>query len=196
MNTMKFKLFLGLLGLSVLMIIVIPIIFYTCTFGYYISDNKETWAHFGGFLNVFVSIASLLSISILTYIIYVYQREDESNKSIPILIFKVNPTTNNWVVQNVGKGAALNILVTYSKQLDKWEKPTKIYSLSDNLERELPWFKQPSQCSAVYYDYLGNVFSSICINDDTKFIKNVNHLSEFKENYLRLEDSLGNPMAY
>ena len=193
---MKFKLLLGILGMFVLIIIGIPIYCYVDTFGSHISDKKEAWSQFGDFLNVFVSIANLILVSALTYIIYAYQREDESNKSIPILIFKVNPTTRNWVVQNVGKGVALNILVTYSKQLDKWEKPTKIYSLSDNLEKELPWFEPSLQCSAIYYDYLGNVFSSICINDDTKFIKNANHLSEFKENYHRLEDSLGGPKCY
>jgi hypothetical protein len=142
-------------------------------------------------------MASLIVISTLTYIIYIYQREDESNKSIPILIFKVNADKNIWVIQNVGKGVALNILVSYSQKQDNWEKPTKIYSLTENSEIELSWFEGSLQCSAMYFDYLGNSFSSICQNDDTQFIKGGKHLIGFKSDYHRLGDKAGlRPMAY
>ena len=189
-------LLITLIILSVLVIIV-PLILYVSTFGKFLSHEKEVWGQFGDFFNMFVSMASLIIISTLTYIIYIYQKEDESNKSIPILIFKVNATKKVWVVQNVGKGVALNILISYSKQLDSWEKPTKIYSLTENSELELFWFEPSLQCSAMYFDYLGNSFSSICQNDDTQFIKGGKHLIGFQSNYYRFEDKAGlQPFCY
>jgi uncharacterized membrane protein len=207
---MKNKTFLIILGVLSLLLIIIPFILYVCTFGGSLSHNREVWGQFGDFFNMFVSMASLIVVSTLTYIIYIYQREDESNKlkyqredesnkSIPILIFKVNAVKKVWVVQNVGKGVALNILVSYSKTQGNWEIPTKIYSLTENSEIELSWFEPSEQCSAMYYDYLENSFSSICQKDDTQFIKGGKHLIEFKSksNYHRLEDKAGlRPMVY
>lgn len=185
---MKNNAFLIILIVLFVVVVIIPIILYVCTFGKFLSHEKEVWAQFGDFFNMFISMASLIVVSTLTYIIYIYQREDESNKSIPILIFKVDAVKKMWIIQNVGKGVALKILVSYSKTQGNWEKPTKIYSLIENSEIELSWFEGSLQCSAMYFDYLGNSFSSICQNDDTQFVKGGNHLMDFKSNYHRFED--------
>jgi hypothetical protein len=149
---------------------VVPIVFYLLQFQGGLSNKQEDWGAFADYLNVFISILNIVFIALLTYSIYRYQKEDEQNKSIPILIFKVN-RNKKWAVQNVGKGVALNILVSYTEKKDQWLKPVKVYSIIEGQEIELGWFKASLQCGAEYFDMNGNVYKSICKNDDTEFIK-------------------------
>lgn len=167
----------------------IPIFVYRDNFGSSFSAKQEHWGAFSGYLNVFVSILNIVFLALLTYSIYRYQREDEQNKSIPILIFKVD-NRKKWAVQNVGKGVALNILISSSKEQDSWDKPTKVYSIMEGAELNLPWISAALQLRVDYFDMNKNSLSSICQNDDTKFVKNAEQelFHRFKGEYNRLED--------
>lgn len=167
----------------------IPIFVYIDNFGSSFSAEQEHWGAFSDYLNVFISILNIVFLALLTYSIYRYQREDEQNKSIPILIFKVD-NRRKWTVQNVGKGVALNILISSSKKQDSWDKPTKVYSIMEGAELKLPWISAALQLRADYFDMNKNTLSSICQNDDTEFVKNAKKelFDRFNGEYNRLED--------
>ncbi len=170
--------------------ILIPTYVYVDNFGSSFSKKQEHWGAFSDYLNVFVSVLNIVFLALLTYSIYRYQREDEQNKSIPILIFKVDTTKKRWTIQNVGKGVALNILISSSTEQDSWGKPTKVYSIMEGEELDLQWITAALQLRADYFDMNENSLSSICQNDDTEFVKNAKKelFSRFKGEYNRLED--------
>lgn len=184
----SFKKILGAASALALLFIIIPIIWYCCSFGTELSNDKEVWAQFSDFLNVFVSIANLLLVTALTYSIYIYQREDESNKSIPMLIFMIEPETGMCLIKNIGKGPALNVQVSYKKPNNDWEKPTKIYSFPEGSGLKLDWFDLTGEYIAVYSDYLENDFTSICKDEDTRFYKKENHLKGKFSDYYKLRE--------
>lgn len=118
-------------------LIVVPVGFYFYQFGKYgLSHNSEDWGILGDYLNVWVSMASLILLATLTYVIYKddeardndrYKEEKARNR--PILIFKVDNREKVWYVKNVGNGVALNIYISYQTDGFSWMKPVKVYSL-------------------------------------------------------------------
>ena len=62
-------------------VILIPLIIYSSKFGHLgLSNNQEIWGQFGDFLNVWVSLASLIAISMLTY--FIHTREHSLQNSL------------------------------------------------------------------------------------------------------------------
>ncbi len=197
-NSSTRKLFNFALGFTIL-VIIIPSFFYICQFSRNgLSYDSQDWSAFSDFISMWVSMASLILLATLTYVIYKNeeQREnqrysDEKARNKPIIIFKVDSKKKVWYAKNVGNGVALNIYISNSLDKDKWMKPVKMYSLMAGEEFELFWFKPAFQICAVYNDVLSSdIIVSICEGDITKF-SNLNPILKFlkDEEYIRLEDA-------
>lgn len=174
-------------GSVCLLLLVVPISLYIWKFGTSLSTKQDDWVAFASYLNVFISIISIIAVSTLTYTIYSFQQKDEANKAIPILVFEY--IDNSIIIHNVGNGVALNILISYSSSENhNWKQPTKIHSMVQNTKKELTWLEMSDRYIACYYDYLGNKFSSIYENNDTKLIKGTYQLEKFTTNYINPMD--------
>lgn len=108
----------------VYLIIIIPTIIY---FVYFIAIGKELsnatsdWGGFGGYISLFVAMANLYVFYKFTALIYDYNKKrdeqiDKFTRAIerPILAFKdFNEKSRppDWKMQNVGKGAAMNVRI-------------------------------------------------------------------------------------
>lgn len=199
MSTRKNNYSLSLVGAAIMAILLpaIALIFYIYQFGTDRSTETEIWGQFGDFLNVFISMANLIIFSTLTFVIHKIERQREGEKDIlesaktrPILIFK--DIGERWACKNVGEGAALNGIISYSEGSSNWENPVKIYSLMPGEEFEIHWRKSNvHQWRAKYYDIHNQVYTSTCTNDETLFEIAMNGLIEVENIALRLEQVKG-----
>ena len=178
------------------LIIIVACLFYFYMFDFTLSNDQAVWGQFGDYLSVFVAIASLVVISSLTYFIAKNEnRRDDENKILenskirPILIFK--DIGGKWACKNVGEGAALNIMIAYkTNNLHSWEHPVKIYSMTSKEEFQIEWKKfGVAKWVATYNDIRGEVFTSICEDDDTVYQIGRNELKIIGKTYMRLEDA-------
>lgn len=171
-------------GSICLLLLVVPISLYIWKFGTSLSTKQDDWVAFASYLNVFISIISIIAVSTLTYTIYSFQQKDEANKAIPVLIFEY--IDNSIIIHNVGNGVALNILISYSSSENhNWKQPYKVHSMAQNTQKPITFLEEVSdRYIACYNDYLGNKFSSIYENNDTKLIKGTYQLKDFITNYI------------
>jgi len=103
----------------------------------------------------------------------------------PILAF-IYKESSKYKVKNVGKGAAINILILHSvvrTQAD-WTTVTKCYSLGNNDEIELNWASGPDELVAIYFDVFNNIHISEMKDDQLSIISDVRKLKGIKSSIL------------
>lgn len=85
-----------------------------------------------------------------------------------MLIFAVNHDQNKWYVYNVGKGAALNVVIANDNPTNgEWINPKKCYSLAPNEKMVITWFQAAHKILGIYTDIFNNNYTSICAGDET-----------------------------
>src|SRR5450631_4674293 len=106
--------------LSVIIVICFGILFYFIHFFHFaLSDDTKDWGSFGTYINVFVTTSNLIILIWFSNLLNNYNKakdtqETEFKKTIerPILIFSnTGYPGETWLVKNIGKGAALNLLL-------------------------------------------------------------------------------------
>ncbi|OZI09348.1 hypothetical protein BWI93_04085 [Siphonobacter sp. BAB-5385] len=172
---MKNYLLVGLIASTFIMLGAVAIYamqFHNHTF----SNSPENWGQFGDYMNVFVSISSLILLSTLT--LYIHKSEDarasqaekqEKERNRPILIFYIEDG-GVWAIKNVGNSVALNIFIKETTGNEKETSQRKIYSLMPGQGIGLRFASNVVKWESTYYDILGNIISSICINDQTEIL--------------------------
>lgn len=161
------------------------------------SHESADWNQFSGFLGVFVSIANLVLVTVLTYSIHIYnssreqeRMNDEYARSRPVLVFKSEG--NYWNVKNIGHGPAINILISFSMTDNEWQRPVLLYSLMTGEDKNLIWFTKAYQIRAVYDDLYDHTLTSTMQNDTMTMSveRNTNGLSSFtSDQYVRLDSA-------
>jgi len=178
-------------------IIVIPLIFYVCHFGEFgLSDEPAIWGAFGDYLNVWISCASLILLSGLTFYLSnidnkrqeEYQRL-EASRNKPFLTCKLDKNAT-WKIRNVGNGPAINIRYSFVNATEQFDVPTKIHSLISG-EDFLFQFGEPNtvefKLAIAYYDIHNNVISTFFEKDDSQIFEGIDLLKDFdKGNYVSL----------
>ncbi len=152
-----------------------------------ISKDPTNWANFANYINTFVSVASVLVISALSFLVYAatIQRDEMELKykevsERPMIIFKVDKETGRWKIVNLGKGPAFNLTVAFSKDRINWLYPVQCYSLEPGKELVLYWSIAANVWRAVYHDvFKDNTYTSTCIEYETD-IKKGNYLPIFE----------------
>lgn len=175
---MKRSLFLILIVASVL-IIIGPVLFFVFKLGSTnVSRNLSEWSNFSNYWSAFINLANLIVISVLSYLIFRFDqnrhRESEKRENIldrPLLAFIKN-THGIYYVKNVGKGAAINIILksNYVEQSQKWEHVNVLYSLKEGDSLILEWIPQSSMFIAKYQDVFDNSFYSYMKDDTMTFM--------------------------
>lgn len=177
-SEMKKWLVILLLSLA-LILLVSPVGLYVYQFAYWhnhtwfdsfnLSDDKDIWAKFGDFLNVWVSLSSLTILSMLTYYIHSIDKNREDFRNRPLLIYKRDVETGKWKIKNIGNGAALNIIHSDTNDENVWDNNLdKFHSLMSGEDFILEYPSTGKIMCAVYYDIHGKVYSSLCKDEDTK----------------------------
>jgi hypothetical protein len=168
--------------------IVIIIVFLILTFGlttYFLkyhgpeSDKSEDWSHFGHYIEVYVSLASLVLIGFVSIITHeineratkiASQNLEASKKfqriqTMPILDLTVERSHNDffptypdsWYVINCSIAAARNISVKF------WMGSTEscyisLYAMGEKAKLELPWIRYASKIQLLYSDPISEAF--------------------------------------
>ena len=184
----------ALLGL---ILIVGPIIAYIFFLGSTsISKNLSEWANFSNYWSPFISLSSLIILAYLSYVVFKFDQnrhiESEKREVIldrPMLAFIKNRTTNLYYLKNVGKGAAINILLKANLIRDKarWQYKSQMYSLKEGDAYSLEWIETSTMFIAYYQDVFGKAYFSFMEHDYMTFVPeseiNAEQFQKIKENF-------------
>jgi hypothetical protein len=139
------------------------------------SNETQDWGAFGEYLNFIITVVNTAILGYLSFLVVETQQKRDSFETSyieaeekPILIFAVDAVLNQWYVYNVGKGAALNVVVSRRTFGGDWIDSRKCYSLAPEEKFVINWFREAYSISGVYSDSVSKkVFTSICVGDET-----------------------------
>jgi uncharacterized protein with PQ loop repeat len=135
-----------------------------------ISDKQSDWASFASYVGLIVSICNLVILGIISVSFSLQNIKLQK----PCIIFEISLEEKEkayYVIKNVGRGAALNILVKYKndKKNEAWDLSVICYSLGPNDKFKLFWKMGGDEWIAIYDDILGNHYASNIKNDTMTF---------------------------
>ena len=167
-----------LVVLFLLGIIGIPTIIYLYHFSGGYSKKSEDWSNFSSFISMYVALCNLIIFIILTYEFYSYTQANDklSDKRVtllerPIISFYLDRLQGSFCIHNVGKGAALNIIIRSNIIKDQWMYAFHWYSLRPEQAPELlKWTGNSMEIFATYSDTFGNEYISYMDNNILRII--------------------------
>lgn len=141
-----------------------------------ISKKTSNWGAFGDYFNLIINIINVIVVGILSYLVYTSQITRDAFESTyieaaerPVIIFGVDVASNRWYAYNVGKGAALNVIIAEATATSEWLYPKKCYSLASGEKFEITWFSAANRILGIYADIFSSnhIYTSICVGDET-----------------------------
>ncbi|WP_373513647.1 hypothetical protein [Persicitalea sp.] len=178
-----------------LLLILIPIGIYCFQFaGNGLSQKPQHWAALSDYLNVWVSMASLIFLATLTYVLDRQRGADEQARNRPLVIFRVDHNEKVWYLKNVGNGVALDIDISRLEKTgdgELWEIPVKVYALMSGEEFKIFWFRAAGKICATYNGVLDEKKLITIIEGDKNRFPNVNPINSFQQSnqFIRIEDA-------
>lgn len=156
--------------------ITIPLFIYIFNFSRHsISNKPNDWTNFATYFASFVSLANLIVFVYFTRLVYLYSLTRDKildDFERPIISFSKLSETDRYTIENVGKGAALNIEV--KSHLDKskslWLQKRLTYSFQSGMSKTMNWTTDCNALCANYHDIFGNEYISYFENDKLVFI--------------------------
>lgn len=122
-------------------------------------------------------LSTILSLFAFFFSVYAFRRSYRASIQ-PVLVFS-NAThspnsSTSWIVENVGKGPAINLLLTGGDSKCQWdnEEWTRIPVLSVGAHERLEAFRKRQSFIVFYADALGTKYCSTCVNN-TNSIKRI-----------------------
>ena len=164
-------------SLPILAVLAIPSWLYYRHFGKKgLSDKTSDWSNFGTFFYLLIATCNLYVFIWFTIVLNKYnETKDTANEQFqknierPVLIFKSLTTVlgEQWIIENIGNGAALNMRIgDWNDGL--WNgNPVKGYSLGKGQNLEINWKVQGQLFCVSYEDVGGTGYVSIGVNDET-----------------------------
>ncbi|HYF32811.1 MAG TPA: hypothetical protein VD993_16920 [Chitinophagaceae bacterium] len=152
------------IGISIGAILTSLLVYYSNFKDAELSSKTQDWGAFGEYLNLIISLVNTIIIGYITYLLLDLQ----SAEYRPIVIFAVDPIKVRWYAHNVGKGAALNLVIARNGEGNVWNDAKKCYSLGPNEKFYIGWFQGAGRIIANYSDmFQNNTYTSICQGDET-----------------------------
>jgi hypothetical protein len=146
-------------------VVFIPLIFYWGYFGIQFSNASfSSWKDFSGFFSLYISFAGVIVSGLLTIEVMKLTKSENQKKLIaerPIITFRKisygdkGSSDDYYKIENVGRGAALNIRLykRATNQVDKnFQNPIQLYSLGINGDIDRPEHTKLSNLLAVIYE--------------------------------------------
>lgn len=111
--------------------------------------------------DVGVIAAIVISLLSLFFSLWSFRRRERAAVR-PVLVFE-RTTDRNWVIQNVGAGPALDVLIgDQSWQNEEWFQIAQCHAIAADAIVTLPWLQQGRELGATYCDVTGRKYSSWC----------------------------------
>lgn len=145
------------------------------------SYETQDWGAFGEYLNFIVTVVNTAILGYLSFLVIETQRKRDAfeTKFIeaaekPTLIFSFDRASGKWSAYNVGKGAALNVVIAEGDNNEEWDhsrrtNSRKCYSLAPEEEFTIEWFKEAGRILGIYSDTLSNkTYTSVCKDAETE----------------------------
>lgn len=91
-------------------------------------------------------------------------------ENMPVLNFRVDQSESPaWIVENVGKGVAMNVLLAHEMPDGKLEYPLRDYNaLGPGMSYRITWMSKPFKFIAQYTDSYGSRYTEICVGNVNK----------------------------
>jgi len=106
-------------------------------------------------------VALALSAISLAASIWTFTRVEKRSVR-PVLVFRVGPDAT-WVIENVGNGPAMNVLVgEQSWQNKTWDRIIQCNPIAVRDSITLPWLREARELAATYTDVSGRRYTSWC----------------------------------
>jgi len=141
--------------------------------------KRAVLVDFSFFISAIIAFVNMIVVGALTILIYDYNQKVTEDRIIhenilekPILAFRMYERVGFYTVQNVGKGAAINVKVKSNLDLEnrKWDQLRLSYSLQSGEGKEMSWTYNCNAISAEYSDIFGTRYCSYMRDDDLKVI--------------------------
>ncbi len=180
------------------LIILVPIGLYCYAFAANgLSEKPQHWAALSDYLSAWVSIASLVFLATLTYVLDRQRGADEQARNRPLVIFRVDRNEKVWYLKNVGNGVALDIDISrlankeQPDNLEMWEIPVKLYALMSGEEFKIFWFRAAGKICATYNGVLDEKKLITVIEGDKNTFPDTNPITSFQQSnqFVRIEDA-------
>lgn len=122
-------------------------------------------------MDTLISIISIvLSVSAISITYFIFRKTHKTSVQ-PVIVFsnleKEKGDNTSWIIENVGNGPALNVLIAGGTHQFDWndEDITLIPAIGCNISRRLHWIKQKAALLATYKDIYGREYTTICVHN-------------------------------
>lgn len=167
-----------IIGLILSICIVAPILIFIFKFSQNsISSSPSSWSEFATYYTAFLTLGNLLLFAFLSLEIHRYnlQKDNETKRindiySRPILSFKLATPARHYAIDNLGKGAALNVVVRSHFENGEWQNARIYYGIKEGDSLILDWTFGANKIAAGYSDVFGREFISFMDNDKLRVI--------------------------
>jgi hypothetical protein len=142
------------------------------------SKDAKNWTDFSIYITAVISFLNLLVFAILSYLIYRYNARNDNElnhqrivREKPLIMFSYTGSDGCYSIQNIGRGAAINVEIrTLENGADKW-KGVLWNSMSAKSELEkMHWTKNTQAICANYHDSSGLEYVSYMDNNRLRII--------------------------
>jgi hypothetical protein len=128
------------------------------------TNEKSWWKQPERLVAVTALIVSVISFSMS----YLQSRKGAITGMMPVLVF-VYDKDGQWVLQNLGNGPALNVVVAEKANDDaQWTHPVRIPPLPREGRFSLHVNVNTRWLGASYMDIEGHDYSATCVEDDSR----------------------------
>lgn len=162
-----------------------------------ISTDANDWGAFADYLNPIIGVLNLIILIILSISVrrseeerYRFEKKFIEAAEKPILIFWDNAEQNSWFIKNIGKGAALNLYVSYNTDDNPRQSIVKCYSIASGEEKKLIWIRNAYNLIASYQDLHHNFYIAKCQDDLTEHIENEDYFGISKNQAIRYNEKV------
>jgi hypothetical protein len=173
--------------------IVLPALIYILKFsGLPIAEDDSKWANFSTYLGGFFTLANVAAFVVLTLEIHQYNlnRDRESRRyaelvNQPVISFYSIGKASRYNIHNVGRGAAINVVVKGHFHNNQWQNAYILYAIAPEISKELTWSQNCNELMAEYYDISGRKYISFMDNDTLRVIdcSDEHSMNRFKVEY-------------
>lgn len=158
-----------LIIICILLLIISGLTYYANFKNASISNETSDWGSFSDYIAPFISLANLILIGFITVFI------NKTNLLVerPTIIFKIDDKRESYFIENIGKGAALNIIIKHKNNRNNtdWDSKVLCYSIGQNDKLKIFWKKSSDEWIAYYDDIFDNHYYTDIKDDYLKLGK-------------------------
>lgn len=186
-----------------LIIIIVGLILYFINYNSDFSANSNDWANFAIFNGYFINVISMLIIGYISFLTFQTTQSFHKLQIQPLLYLTVDTPQriansifkDSWYVLNAAKYPAINLLVRYCRDSNKYTKWVSCTSLAENQKIELFWIQYANKIEICFTDITKEkfyLFEFQDYNGKTKEIKKDEYQQNLNEAFDNRDNNITN----